>query len=297
MNLMRIYLLTFSLLFAMSVPTQAAQVKRQKYYVDSIQVTVYGSEGTDIITASDVRRPGLDGSSRTLDDLVYEKLMYQDALKYHMLPDTDAIDKHLKSVQREHNLTLDQLKGIFKSAGYSYEEGRAQFGVMTAVNQVIGFKIGSRLVVSEQEINCYYDAHPEVIETSYQLQRVVVPFDTLKSKNILKNNLTAYAKTGKTKLSIDWSMPFWINESDVASEKKHIFALDSNKISNPTEIEDGFELFKLLQKKEAQLRPLQERYREIANLLRQPKQVQLLEEYKIELKDNSSVVYMQSPVN
>ncbi len=292
MNVSRIGLL----LLAIVIMPLHAQTKRKMYYVDSIQVTIYGSERTDIITASDARRPGLDGSARTMDDLVYEKLMYQDAIKYHMLPDAAAIDKQLKSVQREHNLTLDQLKGIFKSGGYTYDEGREQFGIMTAVNQVIGFKIGSRLVVSEQEINTYYNAHPDVIEASYQLQRVVVPFDTLDSKDRLQKLLQTYAHSGKTKLSVNWSAPFWINESDVASEKKHIFALQPGKMSSPVAVEDGFELFKMLQRKESCVRPLQERHREIANALRQPKQIQLLQDYRNELKDSASIVYMQPPI-
>lgn len=71
------------------------------YLVDSIKAVVYSEDGTEVVTKSDIDRPGLDGSFRTLDDVVLERLMYLDAKRFKILPDEDTIDKHLKAVQRE----------------------------------------------------------------------------------------------------------------------------------------------------------------------------------------------------
>src|SRR3989304_1325054 len=108
--------------------------------LDSIKVVIYGVEGTEIITKSDVDRLSLEGKPRTLDDIILERLMYLDAKKFKMQPDEAAIEKHLGAIQRENNLSSNDLKQIFRSAGYSFEEGREQLGMMSAVNSIVDFK-------------------------------------------------------------------------------------------------------------------------------------------------------------
>src|SRR5437867_1197347 len=76
---------------------------KECYLLDTIQAVVYSEEGAEIVTKSDIDRPGLDGSFRTLEDVVLERLMYLDAKRFKILPDQDTIDKHLKAVQRENN--------------------------------------------------------------------------------------------------------------------------------------------------------------------------------------------------
>ena len=92
--------------------------------IDTIQAVVFGQGGAQVITRSDVTRPSLSGAPQSLDDLIFERLVFLDAQKYKIVPDEDAVDKYLALVQKENNLTLDQLKEVFASAGYSYEEGR-----------------------------------------------------------------------------------------------------------------------------------------------------------------------------
>ena len=93
------------------------------FLIDTIKAVIYGQERTDLVTFSDVTRPSIDGNQQTLEDQVLAKLICQDAARYKMEPDNEAVDKHLKAVQRENNVSLDELKSIFSAAGYTYEEG------------------------------------------------------------------------------------------------------------------------------------------------------------------------------
>jgi parvulin-like peptidyl-prolyl isomerase len=260
--------------------------------LDGIAATVFAQEGTRIITKSELERRSLDGQERTLDDLIYEQLMVLDAQKFKMAPDDEQIDKHLESVQRENNLTLDQLKTIFTNAGYSYEEGRDQFGIISLINQLLDFKIRSRLIVPEKEVVAYYNENPEMQDASYQVQYALVPFDAERTHEEQQAALERYVHGRNGFEAIDWQEPFWIDKNEMAENKKFIMAMQEGDISDPLETTQGFELFKLQEARPERLKTLDERYRQISDALRRPKYDQLLNEYKKQLMDGASVLYL-----
>lgn len=277
---------------------------RTEQMVDTIKVVIFGLEDTIVITQSDLVRPRLDGNKSSLEDLILEQLIYLDAEKHRLLPDNDTIDKHLKSVQQSNNLTLDDLKMIFRTAGYSFEEGKRQFGIMTAVNSMVDFKIRSRLIVPERAVKAYYDEHPQIEEAAYYLQRAFVPFIPGKRPEILKKELELFIETGKTMLPVEWSSPFWITKSEVAEDKQFITTMNSNETvinqviipmnSNEAMInqeETGFELLKLVDKRDERVVPIEDRYLEIVDILRRPKYKELFEKYKAELFESASIIY------
>jgi len=261
--------------------------------LDGIAAIVFGQEGTEIITKSELERKSLDGQERTIEDLVYEKLMLLDAQKFKMTPDEEQIDKHLASVQRENNITLDQLKAVFTASGYSYEEGRAQFGIISIINQLLDFKIRSRLIVPEKEVVAYYNANPETIEEGYLVQRALVPFDSTLTREEQKNAIERYVHGRNGFVSIEWPEAFWIEKNEIAENKQFITRLQPGDVSDPEETIDGFELFKLQENRPARVKTMEERYRAITDVLRRPKYEQLDKEYKKQLMDNASVLYMK----
>lgn len=261
------------------------------YLLDTIEAVVLGQEGTEIITKSDIDRPSLGGGIRTRDDIIFERLVYLDAQKHKIFSDEDAVDAYLSAIQREHNMTRDELVGIFTAAGYTFEEGRQQLQMMQSVNSMLDFKIRSNLIVPRKDVEAYYQEHPEFIEASYDLQRAFVPFSTVQSKEEQRATLEQFAKTGRGVGGIEWSQPFTINHSDIAEDKQFIYTMRPREISMPQEISGGFELFRLNEKHEQRLRGFDERYREITDILRRPKYDELLAEYRKKLWVDASVIY------
>lgn len=259
--------------------------------MDHIAAIVFAQEGTQIITASELERRSLDGNERTLEDLIYEKLMILDAQKFKMTPDDDQIDKHLASVQRENNITLDQLKTIFTNAGYTYEEGREQFGIISLINQLLDFKIRSRLIVPEKEVVAYYTANPEKQDAGFLVQRALIPFNDLQTHEEQQKEIERFVHGRNGFITIEWQEPFWIEKNEMAENKKFIMAMSPGDISDPIETAEGFELFRLQETRPERLKTLDERYREISDILRRPKHEQLLKEYKKQLMDSASVLY------
>ncbi len=261
------------------------------YTIDGLKAIVFGDDAVDIITLSDVTRPSLDGTMRTLDDLVFEKLIYQDAAKYRMLPAPDAIDRHLKAVQREHNLSLEELKNIFSASGYTYEEGREQFGTITAVATMIDFRIRSRLIVPEKAIIAYYEQHPIMKEECYELAHAVVACPSNIDQKTFERLLASLVETGTGDLDVSWSSPFWVLKSELAQERQFLTTLNVGSITIVGESAAGVELLCMKSKKPEQLTPLAERYQEITDILKRPKYDELLQNYKNELYAAAGIVY------
>jgi hypothetical protein len=201
------------------------------------------------------------------------------------------IDKHLKSVQRENNLTLDQLKAVFKSAGYTYEEGREQFGIMTTINSVLDYKIRSRLMIPERELRAYYDENPVKYPESCLLERTVVTVSADDDREEMRERVAAFARTGKGFADVTWSAPFWVEINDLAEEKQCIADLNAGEMSAPFELEDGFEVFRVKDKRINCLVSLEDRTREISDALRRPRYERLMTEYKQSLFDAAAIVY------
>ena len=284
-------MITSILCTILSLVTYNAFPQQDMYLIDTIEAVIFGSEGTEVITKSNLDRPSLGGGIRTLDDTVFERLVYLDAQKHKIYSDEDAVDAYLAAIQKEHNLTRDELHDIFTASGYTFEEGREQLQMMQSINSMLDFKIRSNLIVPRKDVEVYYEAHPEYIEASYTLQRVFISLSASTSKEQQRMELEQFVETGRGVGGIEWSQPFTIMQSDVAEDKHFIFEMQLGEISRPQEIPGGFELFKLEEKNEKRLRSFDERYREIADILRQPKYNELLVTYRENLFNEASVLY------
>jgi parvulin-like peptidyl-prolyl isomerase len=279
------------LMLPVMLRAQDATVPDSALLIDTAQAVVFGQDGTQVITYTDVIRPGLAGVPRTLEDIIFERLVYLDAQKYKILADEDAVDKYLAMVQKENNLTLDQLKDVFASAGYSYEEGREQFKMLQTVNSMLDFKIRSHVIVPKQLVEKYYHEHPEVEPASYKIQIGFLPYEAGKEA-VQKKALTYMAKTGKQIKGIEWAEPFWVNKDEIADDKQFIFNLKVGRSSMPIDLGSGYQIYKLVEKKDERVVPLEERYKEIADILRRPIYQDLMDAYKKQLFDTNSIVYL-----
>ncbi len=259
--------------------------------VDQIEAVVYGQEDVEIITKSDIDRPSLGGGFRTKDEIIFEREVLLDAKKHNIPQDEEAVDAYLAQIQREHNLSQEELENIFTGSGYTIEEGREQLQMMQTVNTMIDVKIRSNLIVPRREVEEYHTHHPVVIEATYTLQRAVVPQSKKMSAEKQHDVLVKYAQTGKGASGIAWSDPFTINHADIAENKQFIYDMEPGQISEPQEVSGGFEMFKLVEKTPETVKSLEDSYREIVDILRRPKYDELMEKYKEALSKHASVVY------
>lgn len=276
------------------------QLHSDRYEVDSIKALMFGycadgSFETIVITKSEIARPGLDGQPKPFevrfDEMILENMVYLDARRIGWVFSQEEVDKHWESVKLQNNLSEEDMQRLTAQSGYTVKEAKEQLGHMTAVNQMFDFKVKSGLFITKREVEDYHNAHPEILPAQYLVARAVVPFSDLEPKDKMKARLDEYATTGKGNVRLAWSEPFWIRHDQIALDKQFIYNMKPGDISMPCETYNGFELFKLVDKKEECLVPLKERYDDIASMLKKPKYEQLLDAYKKELYDRTTVVY------
>ena len=259
------------------------------FLIDRIETVVFGPEDTSIITHSDLARPALDGQFRKKDQLILDQLIYQDAKRYNIV-DEAMVDRYMAIIQRENELTLDQIKAMFSEYGYTYQEGRQQLSILNTVNSMIDFKIRSKLIVPENEVRAYYDANPIYTPESYQIARIFVPFADDASRKALRQEVKNKLKLGEDIPGADYSDPFWRDKADLPAEKSFISKMKVGKFSPLQEDSAGIEFFKLIDKRESKLIPFDVRYKEIADTLRMPLYEKLFEEYKNSLYESSVII-------
>jgi hypothetical protein len=258
---------------------------------DTIDVVLVTQEGTDIITRSDVERPGLQGTARTVDDLVFESLVYLDAKKHKVEPDDDAVDRYLAKIMQENGMSLHELEEVFRQGGRTLKEGRDELRKMQAVNGMMDFKIRSNMIVPRKEVEAYYNDNPEYDPAQYQLEYAFVAYDTKTDKELQKQNINDSLMQQRADY-LRFGNPFWVNAQDLAHDRQAITGIAKGE-HVIFESDEGFEVYRMCDLKERRLRTLQERYRDIVALLMQPKYQQMMMDYRSQLLDGASLLYFK----
>ena len=262
--------------------------------IDGIVAAVYGPVRTNIVTYSDLQRPGIDGGPRTVNLVIDRHLEDQKAQHYGMTSTPEAVDKQLQTVFRANNWSEEDFNKMVQAAGWLPEEAREEFRIMTDVNQLEAFKIYGQMIVPERDILAYYNANPEHEDGAYHLQRAVIPYDFTLEPEEQKTRLLIALK--RHQCVLEWSDPFWINDQDIAEDKAFIRDLSLRQISKLHQSVDGFEVYKVLEKRERRQKSLEEMRPFIVDTLRQPKVKKLKEAFHKELRDNATIVYFDEDI-
>ncbi len=257
--------------------------------IDTIKAIVSSKEGTKIVTQSDIYRPTLSGESQTLDNILFEKAVMLDAKKHQIVAGDDAVESYLEQIMSDNHLTPSQVRELFRSGGYTYDEGLKQLRDMQTINSMMQFKVSSELIIPRREVEQYYQDNPFYDEASYTVRRTLVPFAKDMTKEEQKEILQDRTARRKSERFI-WGDSFTVQENDLAEEKKFITKISVSDVSEPQAVSGGFELFQLISKKESRLLSLDERYVEIVQILQQPKYVDVMNKYREELFNSVSVI-------
>lgn len=296
-----IFLLSGSAVMATAMQTKQipdalpVTLEPTQYIVDEIVVTVYGPERTRVICKSELERLSIDGRQRTLEDLVFEELLYQETLRYKIPMDDEVVDKYIASLQREHNVTLDDVKQIFKNSGYSFEEGREQLRLMYAANSMLEHKVASRLIVPRDDILKYYNEHPLHKEAKFQIEIAFIPFEADIAFEKQQKDLSDKIKRGSI-ASFEWREPIWLKDSEIAPTISFVKTMKQGDISAPQKVRGGFEVYRLKGHKPTHVVALEKRYKTIEDELRAPRYNQLLAEYRAQVFKDATIIEYKSPV-
>lgn len=260
-----------------------------QFILDEVVVTAYGPERTRVICRSEIERLSIDGRQRSVEDVVFEELLYQETIRFKIPMDDSVIDKYISALRQEHNLSLDDIKGIFRGSGYTYEEGREQLRLMYAGNSMLEHKVTSRLIVPREEIIKYYNDHPIKKDAKYQLQIAFVPLDADTTLDAQLKQLSEKIKKGQAD-QFDWKSSIWLKESDLASNIDFVKQMKAGDVSAPQLVNGGFEVYRLTEFVPERVVSLEKRYKDIEDELRAPRYNQLLAEYKDQVFKDATII-------
>jgi hypothetical protein len=254
----------------------------QEIYRDTIVAIVSSPAGTEIITESDLNRPTLFGQYRTLEDCELEKAILLEAKKHHITVDEEMIEAYLQSVQQAYGITREAIQVMFRDSGYTEHEAREQLRSSQISNIILQREIYENISVSRQDMQLYYDSHPEYEKPSYLVQRAVIILSVDESiDDIIAENT-----------QLHFSQPMLLYESDLSEQHQFVVTMIENEMI-PVLIDDHtYEVIKLVQKNPQRLKSLEERHDEIAAGVQKEQYEALFEQFKKRMLDSVSIVRM-----
>lgn len=266
----------------------------ERYLVDKIDVVVMGYQNSDVfvelIMRSDSERPNLLGQLVSLEELEKEACYYIDARRLKAVMTEDQIDMVMGSLQHAYNLTKEGLEEVIKGLGYSVEEGRRQLGRMNTVTQLIDIRVTGNIIVEKAEIESYYAQYPAYHDGVYTLQRALIPFKA--DKEIQLQNLKQMIAAHADGLNAPWSDSFTVGFAELALDKAAIQTAQPGTVVLTGPTTEGFEIYRLIARKEPALKTLAERYDEITEALRKPQAEKLLTAYQESLHKKLVIEYI-----
>lgn len=266
----------------------------ERYLVDKINVVVMGYQNTDVfvelIMRSDSERPNLLGQMVSQEQLVKDACYYIDARRLHAVMTDDFIDVIWGNLQQAYNLTKEGLVNVVKGLGYTEEEARKQLGRINTINQLLDMRVTGNIVIEKAEIEAYYEAHPAYHDGVYTLQRAIIPFES--DQEIQEQELKQQLATHADGLQATWSSSFTVGFSEVAKSKASIHTAQTGEVVFTGKTNEGFELYKLVARKEPALKTLAEQYNDITDALRQPQADKLLAAYQASLEKKLVIEYV-----
>lgn len=183
----RSFLLPFSALFLLALPLTADTV------IEEIVVRV----NNDIITRSEYQRSReqlrselrekfnsaeadakfTDKARDTLRDLIDQDLLVQKGKDLGINADTEVI-KRLDEMRKQMNLaTMEDLEKAAQQQGISFEDFKQNLRNQIVTQQVIAKEVGSKMQITPEEIQTYYDSHKQELERpeEVRLSEILIP--------------------------------------------------------------------------------------------------------------------------
>jgi peptidyl-prolyl cis-trans isomerase SurA len=111
-----------------------------------------------------------------LNKLIEEKLADQAIKKYNIEVSEQEIDSAMERLKESRSLTDDELRAGLAQQGLTIEEYRKNLKNQLRRSKLINREIKSKIVITQDEINGYYDAHREKFagELKYHLWNIFV---------------------------------------------------------------------------------------------------------------------------
>jgi hypothetical protein len=288
----------FLLTLIPSITFAAAVASKKTVVFDQVVAVIYLNEAPDlgskeeiddapeIITKQDIERSGFDGRNHTRESKVEDSMLCAKAKSLKMAMSDEDVDRYLEKA----NMNEEQQ---FMMASRWFYDGIAEFKAalkdMYLANMSLSYEVESNLVISEADIQSYYDQNPIWLEAEYEIQTSFMPANQNNQAQV-QAKLEKFIQTGKGFKNLTWDDAIVLKTSEISAANQFLADLSVGQVYLK-QVSDGFDLFKMVLIRPLRLQPLVERRIEIVNHLRQERHPQVVEQVKKDLQAKSSVYY------
>jgi peptidyl-prolyl cis-trans isomerase SurA len=241
-----------------------------------------------------------------MDTLITDILLLQEANKLENINIDEQVRLFIDNIKKENNINSDEdLKRILKQQGISFEEWtrRLREGVMR--DAVITSEVRRNIVIDEAEIVSYHKLHPEEFTEppEFKLKAITLTSGSGSDEGIeaKKQEINSKIAAGEDfgALASEYSEgPEKESNGDLGDFKKGNLAkeleepvenLKQGEVTPWIQFRNAWYLLKLVEKKEARLKPFEEARNDIERRLLAEKGQVKLEEFMKELKEKSYI--------
>lgn len=241
-----------------------------------------------------------------MDQLITGILLLQEAEKLENINIDEQMRLYIDNVKKEHNINSDEdLKKILRQQGTSYEEFTRMLRENMMKEAVIFSEVQRNIIIDEAEIVNYHKLHPEEFTDppEFKLKAITLTSGSGNDEGIeaKKQEINRKIAAGEDfgALASEYSEgPEKESGGDLGNFKKGDLAkqleepvenLNPGEVTPWIQFRSGWYLLKLVEKKEARLKPFEEARDDIEKRLLAEKTQVKFEEFMKELREKSYV--------
>lgn len=244
-----------------------------------------------------------------LRDLIDQSLLVQRAKDEAITVDTDVI-KRLDAIRQQNKLpTMEALEAEVTKSGQDFEDFKSQISNQLLTQELIRKEVGSRIIVSHEDVVKYYDEHksefvrPETVllreifvstegKPAADIPALRKKAETLRDRILNRGDdfgeMAKHFSDSPTAQQSGELGSFQRSQLDPAIAEK-VFPLKHGQMTDIIETKTGFELLQVVERYDAGQQPLDKVEAEITNRLYDMKMEPAMRDYLQTLREDSYV--------
>jgi len=314
----------FVLTFAIAVPLLGSAVAAARV-VEKIAAVV----GDDIVMASEVEEkavPFLAEAARVtdqgqrsaraaairrevLDRLIDDQLIAQQASELRLSVSSEDVDKSIEEIKRQNGIDDQQLAQALRGQGMTMGTYRQDLKKQILRFRVINIAVGSKVAVSDEDVQSYYDRHMKSgAEVQVRASHVFIAIpDGADAGVVAEKQAAAAALLERAKAGEDFAKLAREHSEDAATRaeggdlgtfgkdmlpkpiEELVFAMEIGEVRGPLRADRGFHVIKLVEKKTKPAKPFAEVREELRAQLRQKEVERQTKSYLADLRKKTLV--------
>ena len=270
--------------------TLSAFMQAEFVILDQGHTVISGPVADTMITHCDVyEKLSLEGKSIPLDHQINMEIIRQDVIVDKMPLDDTAADKYIENIKKVHNLSTEDLEDLADQCHRTFLEVKQLLGSQYTYDFFLYHKFRSHLVPTDQQVEEYCKAHPEIESGYCAIQVAFVEYTEANKVEVKAKIDEMIASKNEDSSMISWSDPIKVDMDNIADDKLFIKDLAQGEISIVDE-KLVFELYKLVEKHEERAVSVEARKAFVIDILNREMYEDLLLQYEQHMRDNVAII-------